>query len=115
VHGGVLAPGQQPRGGEHLEVTTAESACRVVRSDLVPHEGLSARLHRHAASVRRVVDDEPWCDQCGAAATGNHDACAARRALEPPRYCGQCRRRMVVQVLPRGWSARCVEHGTRTG
>ena len=32
-------------------------------------------------------------------------------ALEPPRYCPQCRRRMVVQVLPRGWSARCSEHG----
>jgi len=31
--------------------------------------------------------------------------------LEPPRYCPQCRRRMVVQVLPRGWSARCSEHG----
>jgi len=31
--------------------------------------------------------------------------------LEPPRYCAQCRRRMVVQVLPRGWSARCSEHG----
>ncbi|MCY7373471.1 MAG: GNAT family N-acetyltransferase [Spirochaetaceae bacterium] len=31
--------------------------------------------------------------------------------LEPPRFCPQCRRRMVVQVLPRGWSARCSEHG----
>lgn len=34
--------------------------------------------------------------------------------LEPPRYCPQCRRRMVVQVLPRGWSARCSEHGVLT-
>jgi hypothetical protein len=53
-----------------------------------------------------------YCDQCGEdAAHDGHDACAARRRLEPPRYCPQCRRRMVVQVLPRGWSARCVEHG----
>jgi len=62
-----------------------------------------------------VVDDGVWCDQCGDAATGDHGACADRRELEPPRYCGQCRRRMVVQVLPRGWEARCVEHGLLTG
>jgi hypothetical protein len=57
-----------------------------------------------------------FCDQCGDdVAASPHDACAARRALEPPRYCAQCRRRMVVQVLPRGWSARCVEHGVLKG
>jgi hypothetical protein len=55
-----------------------------------------------------------FCDQCGVdVAEGDHDRCARRRTLEPPRYCPQCRRRMVVQVLPRGWSARCVEHGVR--
>jgi len=32
--------------------------------------------------------------------------------LEPPRYCTRCRRRMVVQVTPSGWTATCVEHGT---
>jgi hypothetical protein len=32
--------------------------------------------------------------------------------MEPPRFCAQCRRRMIVQVVPRGWTARCVEHGT---
>ena len=57
----------------------------------------------------------PGATSAGTPATGDHGACAARRELEPPRYCGQCRRRMVVQVMPRGWSARCVEHGTRTG
>jgi hypothetical protein len=31
--------------------------------------------------------------------------------LEPPRYCSGCRRRMVVQVTPTGWTAKCVEHG----
>jgi len=37
---------------------------------------------------------------------------AAQLGLEPPRYCGQCGRRMVVQVRPDGWSARCSRHGT---
>ena len=41
--------------------------------------------------------------------------CAVGLRLEPPRYCTQCHRRMVVQVTPGGWSARCVEHGTLTG
>ncbi|MFY1633042.1 hypothetical protein ACN27F_07095 [Solwaraspora sp. WMMB335] len=53
-----------------------------------------------------------WCDRCGEdVATGTHDGCAAARALEPPRYCRRCRRRMKVQVLPAGWAARCAVHG----
>ncbi|WP_443089452.1 biotin synthase auxiliary protein BsaP [Yinghuangia sp. ASG 101] len=57
----------------------------------------------------------PFCDQCGEPGnSGAHDTCARRRALEPPRYCAHCRRRMVVQVTPRGWTAKCVEHGVRT-
>jgi hypothetical protein len=63
-----------------------------------------------------------FCDQCGepaAAADGTadsaaHAACGRRRELEPPRYCARCRRRMVVQVTPRGWTAKCVEHGVLT-
>jgi hypothetical protein len=46
-------------------------------------------------------------------ADGRHEACAAARALEPPRFCPACRRRMKVQVLPSGWSAHCVVHGVR--
>lgn len=54
----------------------------------------------------------PWCDRCGGAlAGGDHAGCAAARALEPPRFCPHCRRRMKVQVLPAGWSASCVAHG----
>ncbi|MFD3812443.1 hypothetical protein [Rhodococcus sp. NPDC058639] len=34
-----------------------------------------------------------------------------RLGLEPPRYCVQCGRRMVVQVVPDGWWARCSRHG----
>ncbi len=36
---------------------------------------------------------------------------AARLGLEPPRFCGQCGRRMVVQVVPDGWTAQCSRHG----
>jgi hypothetical protein len=53
-----------------------------------------------------------YCDRCGeAVATADHASCAAARRLEPPRYCARCRRRMIVQVTPTGWTARCVEHG----
>jgi hypothetical protein len=53
-----------------------------------------------------------YCDRCGGeVGAGSHAACVAARALEPPRYCPRCRRRMTVQVLPAGWRARCVEHG----
>jgi hypothetical protein len=53
-----------------------------------------------------------FCDRCGRALdAGDHSRCARARELEPPRYCGQCRRRMIVQVTPTGWSARCSEHG----
>lgn len=53
-----------------------------------------------------------WCDRCGRGlGEGSHEACAAARALEPPRYCPFCRRRMVVQVLPAGWTATCAAHG----
>ncbi|HET8682325.1 MAG TPA: hypothetical protein VFM54_10695 [Micromonosporaceae bacterium] len=44
-------------------------------------------------------------------ASGSHDACGRARALEPPRYCPACGRRLKVQVLPAGWRAACVEHG----
>ncbi|MEZ0074477.1 hypothetical protein [Planotetraspora sp. GP83] len=57
-----------------------------------------------------------YCDHCGRpAAEGEHATCRAARAMEPPRYCARCRRRMVVQVTPRSWSARCSEHGSTAG
>ncbi|WP_196205982.1 biotin synthase auxiliary protein BsaP [Plantactinospora alkalitolerans] len=55
-----------------------------------------------------------WCDRCGEPVDGGgHPACQVARELEPPRFCPRCRRRMKVQVLPSGWSATCVEHGTQ--
>ncbi|WP_377239965.1 biotin synthase auxiliary protein BsaP [Planobispora siamensis] len=57
-----------------------------------------------------------YCDHCGGpAGEGDHGTCRTAREMEPPRYCARCRRRMVVQVTPAGWSATCVEHGVRTG
>ena len=53
------------------------------------------------------------CAHCGL--PGEHPDCLRALALEPPRYCTWCGRRMVVQVHPTGWSARCVEHGLITG
>ena len=38
-------------------------------------------------------------------------AAAAALALEPPRFCDRCGRRMVVQVTPLGWQATCSRHG----
>ncbi|WP_456107199.1 biotin synthase auxiliary protein BsaP [Pseudarthrobacter scleromae] len=43
-----------------------------------------------------------------------HRECAARLQLEPPRYCGQCGRRLKVQVSPHAWTASCSRHGTAT-
>lgn len=54
-----------------------------------------------------------YCGQCGKPLLETaHETCATRSELEPPRYCAQCARRMVVQVLPSGWTARCSRHGT---
>jgi ribosomal protein S18 acetylase RimI-like enzyme len=55
-----------------------------------------------------------YCDRCGQPlAAGGHQPCQGARELEPPRWCRWCRRRMVVQVTPTGWTAHCTEHGTR--
>lgn len=35
----------------------------------------------------------------------------AQLGLEPPRFCAECGRRMVVQVRPDGWWAECSRHG----
>jgi hypothetical protein len=36
---------------------------------------------------------------------------AVQLGLEPPRFCAECGRRMVVQVRPDGWWAKCSRHG----
>jgi len=58
---------------------------------------------------------ETYCGHCGEALDArDHTVCDARLVMEPPRFCTRCRRRMKVQVTPRGWSAECVEHGLLT-
>ena len=53
-----------------------------------------------------------YCGHCGdPVGTRDHGGCAGRLQLEPPRYCSACRRRMVVQVTPGSWTARCAVHG----
>ncbi|OFJ51469.1 biotin synthase auxiliary protein BsaP [Mycolicibacterium grossiae] len=42
---------------------------------------------------------------------GGATPAAALLGLEPPRFCADCGRRMIVQVRPDGWSARCSRHG----
>ncbi|MEW2506317.1 hypothetical protein ACQPXB_11830 [Amycolatopsis sp. CA-161197] len=61
-----------------------------------------------------AADAPAFCVHCGQASPGgaDHDACHnPRTALEPPRFCVFCARRMVVQVTPVGWTARCSRHG----
>ncbi len=64
-----------------------------------------------------------FCSWCGGETTGadlagssaEHERCRARLALvDPPRHCPECGRRMVVQVDPMGWTARCSRHGETT-
>ena len=59
-----------------------------------------------------------FCGHCGEPYDGGggppsdaHLKCGERLAMEPPRYCAACRRRMKVQVTPLGWSAECSRHG----
>ena len=58
-----------------------------------------------------------YCDGCGGQIdVGDHSRCQARRAAtDPPRFCEACGRKLAVQVLPLGWSARCVRCGPVTG
>ena len=48
---------------------------------------------------------------CGDDPTGRTVPTAAQLGLEPPRFCAECGRRMVVQVRPDGWWAKCSRHG----
>ncbi len=108
-----------------------EDGCSVVRLSSQEDMQAAHRLYARLGFVRtpsldwRPVPElflrtyaltlAPWCGQCGESLTAEgHAACRRAAALDPPRYCAQCRRRMVVQVVPTGWTARCSEHGTRS-
>ncbi|MBB4964131.1 biotin synthase auxiliary protein BsaP [Saccharothrix violaceirubra] len=57
-----------------------------------------------------------YCGFCGRGSEDvDHSACEARlRLIDPPRFCVSCARRMVVQVTPAGWTAKCSRHGEIT-
>lgn len=42
---------------------------------------------------------------------GSPPPTTAQLGLEPPRFCAECGRRMIVQVRPDGWWAECSRHG----
>jgi hypothetical protein len=64
-----------------------------------------------------VTGGQTFCGWCGGRVVeGDHERCRRRLALvDPPRYCGRCARRMVVQVTPVGWTAQCSRHGELRG
>ncbi len=42
-----------------------------------------------------------YCGHCGEAVDArDHSRCDELLQMEPPRFCAECRRRMVVQVTP---------------
>ena len=63
------------------------------------------------AGVYDVNTGAPVGDVYTGAPVGDVVPRAARLGLEPPRYCAECGRRMVVQVRPDGWWAQCSRHG----
>lgn len=59
------------------------------------------------ASDAEASGADAYCTGCGrpvATCTG------CGRALDPPRFCPACGRRMAVSVIPTGWTARCRDH-----
>ncbi len=54
-----------------------------------------------------------YCPGCGGPVDeGEHTRCRARlSASDPPRFCPLCGHQLLVQVLPLGFSARCVRCG----
>ncbi len=133
----VVAPDARGSGAGAALVRACLDAARADGCTLVrlsSQESMTAahRLYERAGFVRTPSFDwspvpglhlrtyalplAPWCGQCGAQLISEgHGTCRRAAALDPPRYCAQCRRRMVVQVTPTGWTARCVEHGVVTG
>ncbi|WP_072688569.1 biotin synthase auxiliary protein BsaP [Rhodococcus marinonascens] len=53
----------------------------------------------------------PFTGRRVVAGVGDAVPTAAHLGLEPPRFCEACGRRMVVQISPHGWWAKCSRHG----
>ncbi|MGV1080749.1 MAG: GNAT family N-acetyltransferase, partial [Candidatus Nanopelagicales bacterium] len=77
----------------------------VPERDWHPMEGVNLETYERPIATE-------YCGRCGAIVSGgDHTACEGALVLEPPRYCAVCRRRMIVQITPTGWKARCKQHG----
>ncbi len=62
------------------------------------------------ALVGVVFDSLPtFCLGCGRPAADCPGGCSP--ALDPPRYCPRCGRRLAVTIVPTGVQARCRDHG----
>jgi ribosomal protein S18 acetylase RimI-like enzyme len=116
----VLVIGIRKRRGS-LVLSTLDT--NVKARDMYARRGFRRVPERDFSPVPGVdllvqVQDLPLhCPHCGAALPdgGEHVGCPVPAAeLEPDRYCPVCARRLVVQVLPGGWTARCSEHGDVT-
>lgn len=129
----VTVPAARGRGVGELLVRACLDAsvadgCRRVRLSTQPGMAAAHRLYERLGFTRTpehdwspvpnlllityVLDLPGWCGQCGARTQVPHPACGAAGEHEPPRWCVACGRRCVVQVLPTGWTSRCVEHGS---
>jgi ribosomal protein S18 acetylase RimI-like enzyme len=128
-----VAPGARGQGvGELLTLACVERAralgCARLRLSTMPQMQTAHRLYERLGFERLPGEDwEPvpgallwayalplarYCGRCGQ--HGQHVCRGGGADLEPPRFCAVCGRRMEVQVLPTGWSARCSRHGTLT-
>ena len=75
---------------------------RVAQRSADAHQG--AERDHLVAPTFNVYTGEP---------AGGEVPAAARLGLEPPRFCAECGRRMIVQVRPDGWEAKCSRHGVQ--
>lgn len=76
--------------------------------------GSSAAAHEELLAALLAAD--PAFDPFTGIARGDQTRHfkAAELGLEAPRFCPVCGRRMVAQVYPYGWKARCSRHGEVT-
>lgn len=110
-----------------LDLARADG-CSLVRLSTQPTMTAAHRIYERLGFVRTPERDWTpvpgvdlltyelplvFCGHCGDPGAPS-PACTAALRLDPPRWCTRCRRRMVVQVVPGGWTARCSTHGTTT-
>ena len=61
------------------------------------------------------MDATPGVTASHCTGCGSTSCTGCGRTLDPPRFCGDCGRRLTVTVTPAGYRARCRDHGELTG